>query len=248
MQLLSLIPLASLLLLAGAPRARPVAPSPDGNAILAYVDSKIFSESMSYRIRMNTFRGGSAARSYQMMVHKGGDRLRIEFEEPAVERGRRVLNDGENLWMYLSRTSRTIRLANRQAFMGSDASNQDLLRVSLRRSYVMESATEETVEGERLVLVSLRARDPAVAYDRVKLYVTPGSFIPRVQEFVTRSGRVVKRMEYSRPATVGDAPFPMHIEIVNPLLPGARTTLDFSAVTRSASHPASMFTVQALRR
>lgn len=245
------MPMLATLLMALVPAAPAPAqaPPPDAAAILAYVDTRVFSGNMSYRVQMSSYRGGRPHRQYGMTVYKRDAMLRIDFTDPAVERGRRVLNDGQELWMFLSRTSRTIRLANRQSFMGTDASNQDLLRVSLRRDYDVDGpATEQTFQGEPLVLVKLKAKDPATAYDRINLYVTPGTSVPRYQEFVTVSGRAVKRVSYERVGEVDGAPFPMRVVIENLLVRGAQTVLDYDRVNRAAGLQASFFTLAALRR
>lgn len=238
-------------LLAGpapAPAAPPATPA-TAEEIVEFVDNRVFSQSMSYHIRMTSYRDGRAHRQYGMQVYKRGPMLRIDFQDPAVERGRRVLNDGRDLWMFLARTSRTIRLANRQSFMGTDASNQDLLRISLGRDYQIDGAAQpRTVDGRALTLVRLRARDPATSYDRIDLYVDAASRVPVMQEFLTVSGRAVKRVRFDRVGDVGGAPFPARVTIENLLVRGAQTVLEYDRVDRAPSQTAAFFTLAALRR
>jgi outer membrane lipoprotein-sorting protein len=236
-------------LLAGAVPTRGAAQDvAEGRRVLDFVDGKIFSPAMTYRIRMTTFAEDEPQKAYNMRVSKLGRRLRIEFDEPAVEKGRRILNDGDGLWMYLTRTSKLVRLANKQSFMGSDASNQDLLRLSLRDDYDVEGAARESVNGEQLLVVRLKAKDPATAYDRVRLYVQPDGYLPRQQEFLAVSGKVIKRMTYAEPRMVDGAPFPTRVVITNELLRNTRTVLEYDRVERTPSLAESYFTVASIRR
>jgi outer membrane lipoprotein-sorting protein len=240
--------MAALAVVPAVAAARTATP-PDAAAILTYVDTRVFSDNMTYRIHMTSYKNGRPAHQYGMDVSKRGEMLRIDFTDPSVERGRRILNDGQDLWMYLSRTSRTIRLANRQSFMGTDASNQDLLRVSLRRDYTVDGAAQEqAVNGENLVLIRLKAKDASQAYDRINLYVTAQGHVPRYEEFVTLSGRAMKKITFEQVTNVGGNPFPARVTIENLLVRGSQTVLEYDRVVRDASLQPAMFTLAALRR
>jgi outer membrane lipoprotein-sorting protein len=223
-------------------------PLADARKALEYVDATVFSPAMTYRIRMTTYKDDAADKAYLMRVAKLGERLRIEFDEPAVEKGRRMLNDGDALWMYLAHTGKTVRLANRQAFMGSDASNQDLMRLSLRDDYTLTGAAPDSIAGEHLLRLDLAAKNGGVAYDRVRLYVNPATHFPRFEEFITVSGKLLKRMVFSEPRTAGGAPFPTRVVITNELMKNTRTVLEYSDVARAPNLSAAFFTQASLRR
>ncbi len=243
--------LAALLLWAGPGMLRAPASAPtleDGRRIVARLDSTMFSSAMRYRIDMAVHEGDAVARAYRMLVFKKGSRLRLEFEEPLVERGRRLLNDGDGLWMFLPRTGATIRLAARQAFMGTDASNQDLLRLSLRDDYEVRDVALAPVDGDTLLRITLAARDPRAAYARVDLLTTRDGTRPRAQEYVALSGRPVKRLVYREFMTSGGSPFPRTVVIENLLAPDRRTVLAYSDVERGAGLADAFFTLASLRR
>jgi len=241
----------------GTPAATLAQPAPaaagaptieDGRRIVARLDSTVFSPTMRYRIAMTVYKGDDVERAYRILAFKKGERLRLEFEEPLVERGRRALNDGDGLWMFLPRTGVSIRLAARQAFMGTDASNHDLLRLSLRDDYEVRDVALAPVDGDTLLRISLAARDPKTAYARVDLLTTRDGSRPRAQEYLAVSGRPVKRLVYRDFMTSGGSPFPRTIVIENLLAPGRRTVLEYRDVERGANLADAFFTLASLRR
>ncbi|MHB1073476.1 MAG: outer membrane lipoprotein-sorting protein [Gemmatimonadaceae bacterium] len=221
-------------------------------AMLARFDEDIFSATMRYRVALTTYAGAKAERSYRLLAYKRGTRLRLEFEDPAVERGRRVLNDGDGLWMYMPRTGMSIRLSSKQAFMGSDASNQDLLRLSLREDYeiagVERTAPPAGLGTDSLLRITLAAKRPGEVYPRVVLYASADGRLPRAQDYAVGSGRPIRRLTYDGFADAGGAPFPRQVTIENLLAPGRRTILAYSDVRRGDVPPAAFFTLASLRR
>jgi outer membrane lipoprotein-sorting protein len=246
------ISIAALLLGAGRAPAQPAtAAAPtveDGRRIVAHLDSTLFSSTMRYRIGITVYKGQAVERGYRRLAYKKGQRLRLEFEEPLVERGRRALNDGDGLWMFLPRTGVSIRLATRQAFMGTDASNQDLLRLSLRDDYEVRGVALAAVDGDTLLRISLAARDPRTSYARVDLLTTRDGSRPRAQEYLAVSGRPIKRLVYREFQTSGGRPFPRTIVIENLLVPEQRTVLEYADVERGPSLADAFFTLASLRR
>ena len=243
---------AALATPAAAP-SQPAAPASapsldDARRIVARLDSTVFSSTMRYRIAMTVYKGDAVERAYRMMAFKKGSRLRLEFEEPLVERGRRALNDGDGLWMYLPRTGASIRLAAKQAFMGTDASNQDLLRLSLRDDYEVRDVALAPVDGDTLLRITLAARDPKTAYARVDLFTSRDGTRPRAQEYLAVSGRPVKRLVYRELTTIGGTLFPKTIVIENLLMPERRTVLEYRDVERGANLADAFFTLASLRR
>jgi outer membrane lipoprotein-sorting protein len=257
--MLSLPALVGALLL-GAGRGTPAVPATapaqltaaptidDGRRIVAHLDSTLFSSTMRYRIGITVYKGQDVERAYRMLAFKKGSRLRLEFEEPLVERGRRALNDGDGLWMFLPRTGVSIRLAARQAFMGTDASNQDLLRLSLRDDYEVHDVALAPVDGDTLLRITLAARDPRTTYARVDLLTTRDGTRPRAQEYLAVSGRPLKRLVYREFQTSGGLPFPKTIVIENLLVPEQRTVLEYRDVERGPALADAFFTLASLRR
>lgn len=161
---------------------------------------------------------------------KGSDRSVVEFTAPQTEKGKVLLMLRDAMWIYMPSASRPIRISPLQRLMGQ-ASNGDVARTNFTVDYQPAALAEE---AEAWVL-ELAAKDPAVAYSRVRLWVDKKSFEPRRADFYVVSGKLIKRATYHTD----------RVEIDDALRPGHRTVMRYTnRVARE--NPERMFTKDAL--
>lgn len=216
---------------------------PEDQAIIKSINDKYFSNSMTFDLDMNLYLNAKLIRSYKMEVVKNQSKLWMAFSAPAIEKGRRMLNDGDNLWMYLPRSKKLIRLPYKQSFMGSDASNRDILRISLVDDYILE----QKEESESNLIFSFKAKDLSVSYNQMKLYVTKEHVLLK-QELFALSGKKLKTIQYSNIQNINGLYFPMKAEIVDELKGKSRTELVYSNISFVVDKPDSFFTTAALQK
>lgn len=161
---------------------------------------------------------------------KGSDRSVVEFIAPQTEKGKVLLMLRDAMWIYMPTASRPIRISPLQRLMGQ-ASNGDVARTNFTVDYQPAAIAEE---ADAWVL-DLAAKDPAVAYNRVRLWVDKKSFEPRRADFYVVSGKLIKRATYDTD----------RVEIDDALRPGHRTVMRYTnRVARE--NPERMFTKDAL--
>lgn len=161
---------------------------------------------------------------------KGSDRSVVEFTAPQTEKGKVLLMLRDAMWIYMPSASRPIRISPLQRLMGQ-ASNGDVARTNFTVDYQPGAMAEENDAW----VIELAAKDPAVAYNRVRLWVDRKSFEPRRAEFYVVSGKLIKRATYG----------PESVEIDDVLRPGHRTVMRYTnRVARE--NPERMFTKDAL--
>ncbi len=204
----------------------------DPNEILARVD-RLRNPHQSFTIDVDiTNYSGAKTESSKLRVHgKGSDRSVVEFVAPASEKGKYLLMLRDAMWIYMPSTSRPIRISPLQRLMGQ-ASNGDVARTSFAIDYQATSAAEETVNGKRAWILDLVAKDPAVAYNKVRLWVDAASDQPIRADFHVVSGKLIKRAHYRSESVV---------EIEDLLRAGNRTIMRSSNLV-SRVHPDKMFT------
>lgn len=159
---------------------------------LALMDEALYLEYAE--VRMEVYKNDKLLKYYGMELYRKGEKMRMEFVEPAVERGRRMLNDESNLWMYMPRTSKVMKLPLKQAFMGSDASNRDLMRMAFEKDYEI---IELQQAGEDMLLLELKAKDLSVSYHKMIVGFDIKRRVPIRQEMFSISGKLIKTMEYT---------------------------------------------------
>ncbi len=213
--------------------------------ILSELDKNFFSVDMEYDMEMKIYKKDKVKRTYTMRVFKKGNKLRLDILTPNIEKDRKVLNDGENLWMFLPRSSKLIKLPFKQTFMGGDASNRDILRISLIDDYNIAGLARS---ADSLLTLSLEAKDLSKAYNQVDFALNESDLIPSKQEMKSLSGKVIKTIVYDDIELVNGNPFPTGFTIVNELRKDTKTEFRYYNFSEGESKPDSFFTTAALSK
>jgi outer membrane lipoprotein-sorting protein len=183
----------------------------------------------------------------------GTERSFIRILEPARERGTTFLKIDRELWQYVPRVNRVIKIPPSmlmQSWMGSDFTNDDLVRESSAvRDYTHALLRQERVGGDQAYVVELRPRpEAAVAWDRVVQWIRVGDYLPLRAEFFDERGRKVRTFAFSEIRDVGGRRIPTRTELIEETRPGHRTVIVLEEATFDRPIPASVFTQQNLRR
>ena len=217
----------------------------DANEILKNLDKNFFSLDMEFNMEMKILKKNKVRRSYKMKVFKKEKKLRMDILQPSVERDRRVLNDGDNLWMYLPRSSKLIKIPYKQAFLGGDASNRDILRISLVDDYETLGAIEES---EDEIILRLKAKDLKTAYNKVNFYLDKKTKIPTKQEMLSLSGKVIKTIEYEDIVAFGGSYLATKLTIIDQLKSNSKTIFKYSDFSIDSPKTDIFFTAASLSK
>jgi outer membrane lipoprotein-sorting protein len=218
----------------------------DGAAILARVDQyRSPLESFSVDVDLTAYTPDNRSESSKFRVYgKGTDKSIVEFVAPATEKGKFLLMLRDVMWIYIPSASKPIRISPLQRLMGQ-ASNGDVARTSFSVDYNAAAATEEEWEGRRAWVLELAAKDPAVAYARVKLWVDRKTHEPLRADFYVVSGKLVKRAFYRDFSVMSGRRVVSGIEIDDLLRPGNRTIMHYANLV-ARDNPDKMFTKDSL--
>lgn len=230
--------LAPLLLLAATAE-------PSAEEILRRADAILAPDCFESELVMTTHRQDGEVRTFSMHVWKSGSsHHRIRFLSPADDRGAEVLRVGGQMWNFLPNLKRAVRISPKQDFHGGDFSNADVLRVNLSEDYV---PTLERAEKEGFVL-RLKAKDDSLAYDSIRYWIRRGDFMPLRQEFFTRSGKLVRKLDYLEPKRFGRGVRPSRLVMWNALVPSRRSELVVRAFDVKRQIAPELFELAALGR
>jgi outer membrane lipoprotein-sorting protein len=197
-------------------------------------------ENFSIDVELTSFAGTTSESSKFRVYGKGSDRSVVEFLAPASDKGRYLLMLRDAMWIYLPSSSRPIRISPMQRLMGQ-ASNGDVARTSFTVDYNARSAAEE---GDTWVL-ELEAKDPTVAYKRVRLWIDRTTSEPRRADFYVASGKLLKRAHYRQFGTMAGRRVVTEVEIEDLLRTGQRTVMRYANLT-ARNNADKMFTKDAL--
>src|SRR5437763_3131885 len=140
----------------------------DAAAILAKVDgyrNPLTTFSIDVDVTSITPDGKQESAKYRV-YGRGSDKSIVEFVAPATDKGKFLLMLRDAMWIYIPSASRPIRISPLQRLLGQ-ASNGDVARPNFPIDYKPTAIAED---GDAWVL-ELYAKDPAVAYNHVRLWV-----------------------------------------------------------------------------
>jgi len=177
-----------------------VASAQDATDIVRRTDALMAPQSFEARMTMDVDRDDGTHRTYELTLHRRDDNSLVLFLAPDIEKGRKMLRRGDDIWMSLPNVKRPVRVSARQSLMGGDFNNADVLRLSLVKDY---TAHLDKLEGSTAV-ITLNARDRGVTYARVVARIDVATGIPVRYDYFTESGKYVKTLEFSALKVMSD--------------------------------------------
>jgi outer membrane lipoprotein-sorting protein len=217
----------------------------DASAVLKEVDARMAPGSYEmYRKLINIEPDGKRKEFVLYTVKKGQDKMVALFLDPPSEKGRSTLRLGDNLWLYIPNVGRPIRITSLQSVVGGVFNNSDLMRLDFSVEYTASAAGEENNQ----YLLELKARGPAVAYDRLKMWVDKKNRTPVTIEAYAASGLLIKTLHYSDIRDYGNGILrPAQLQTDSPLYKGYRSVMLFDGI-RPRDFADEVFTLDYLPR
>jgi hypothetical protein len=182
----------------------------------------------------------------------GKDKALVRILEPAKERGTVSLRLGSLLWYYLPHIERTIKVAPSmmlQGWMGSDFTNDDMMKASsYARDYThrfLERASGDPAAGWRIEC--LPKPGLIVVWGKI-IFVIRSDFLPLRQEFIDERGRLVKTLTFGDVRDFGGRSFPAAWTMQNAREAGRRTRLVYRELAFDIPLPEDTFSLRGLAR
>jgi hypothetical protein len=219
--------------------------SDDGNAILKKVDRNLTPEAFEMYRKLINIEPDSAKKEFIMYsVKKGNDRIASVFLSPASEKGRATLRLGENMWLYIPNVGKPIRITSLQSVTGGIFNNADIMRLD----YTAEYDCAKTERENDLLVLHLKAKTKAVAYDGVKMWVDEQKLLPVKLECLASSGMLIKTLYFKKVTDFGDGLVrPAVIETDSPLHKGYKSIMIFAKM-KKRDLPDEAFTLNFLSK
>ena len=190
-------------------------------------------------------------RSMKMEVWSlGTERSLVRILEPVKDAGITTLKVDENLWNYLPKVDRTMKVPSGMmsgSWMGSHFSNDDLVRDS-RLSDDFSCSFEARPSGEQadFVIACVPGEEAAVVWGKLLVTIS-GDRVPRSIVYFDEDGERVRTMTYSEVREINGRMTPMRMELVPHDKEGEYTRMTFEELEIDVELEESLFSLQALR-
>ena len=170
---------------------------------------------------------------------------------PAREKGTATLKVENNIWNYLPKVDRTIKVPASMmsgSWMGSHFTNDDLM---METSY-LDDYTAVLSSAERDGVTYLKATltpkpDAPVVYSQLVFLITPDDWVPVRSEYYD-DGELVRSMSFDRIQTIAGKKIPMRMTILPEDAPEERTVVEYLELELDVPVDSQLFTRQGLRR
>lgn len=148
----------------------------------------------------------------------GRDYSLVRILEPKKERGTATLKSKTDLFTYLSKTGRTIKISGASmggSWMGSHFTNDDLMKDSrLADTFDHQVKAGPTIDGEATWALILTPKPKAVVvWGQVDIFVRQSDLLPVAELFYDEDLKVVRKMEFSDFQQVGNEIIPMRMRM-----------------------------------
>ena len=149
----------------------------------------------------------------------GDDFALIYVTAPARDEGTAFLKRGNEIWNYVSNIDRMVKMPPSmmsQSWMGSDFSNDDLVRgISIIDDYDHELLGDETVDGQECYKIELTPYpETPVVYEKVLYWVSREYYLPVKVENYDEYGVLVSTIHFSDVKTMDGRPMPSVMEMI----------------------------------
>jgi outer membrane lipoprotein-sorting protein len=202
---------------------------PDVEAVLQHLDDLYRSKSSIARIQIDVT-GTRSTRSMRMQAWtRGEDEVLVLIEAPPREAGTATLRVGNNLWNYLPKIARTIRVppaAMLGSWMGTDFTNDDLVKESsLRKDFA--ARIDRRSEAPPGWWLALDVKPGVVGrWARIEILVSDER-LPVEERHYDRKGRLARTMRFDDVKVLGGRRLPAHIALVPADTTGQRTEMRY---------------------
>lgn len=182
---------------------------------------------------------------------RGQSKTLIRILEPKKEAGVGTLRLGNEMWNYLPKTDKVIKIPPSMmmsSWMGSDFTNDDLVKeFTFVNDFFFQLATPPEAEKGFLYLECRPKPGVAVVWDKVVIAVGEADSLPVWQKFYDEKGRVARVMTYGEIRTFGRRTVPAAMEMVPQTKTGYKTVLRYLEILFDQPLNDDVFSLRALQ-
>lgn len=183
----------------------------------------------------------------------GNDYSMIYITAPAKEKGQVFLKRENEMWNWVPTIERMIKIPPSmmmQSWMGSDFTNDDLVRESsLEKDYNHKLLGGETIEGYQCYKIELVPKpDAPVVWGKILMWVSKNEYHWLKAEYYDEDENLVNIEILSDIKKMDDREMPTQLEMIPADKAGHKTVLIFDAIEFDVDLDESFFSQQNMRR
>ncbi len=183
----------------------------------------------------------------------GNELALIYISSPARDKGTAFLKRGKEIWNWQPKINRSIKLPPSmmmQSWMGSDFTNDDLVRESsIILDYWHELLGTEVVDSRPCYKIKLTPKpDADVVWGSIISWIDKEDYLQLKTEFYDEDDFLVNSMYGKDVKMIGGKLLPTKLEIIPADEEGSKTIIEYVVLDFSPDVKESFFTLQSMKR
>jgi outer membrane lipoprotein-sorting protein len=224
--------------------------APDVGALLARLDDLYRSHSSIARVEINVTTPRSTRSLRMKGWTRGQDEALFVIEAPPRDEGTATLRVGSNLWNYLPRIARTIRVPPSMmlgSWMGTDFTNDDLVKESsLLEDFNARIDRRSASPPGWWIALSVKP-DVVGRWARIDILVTDDG-LPVEEHHFDRKGRLARTMRFDEIKVFSGRRLPTRMVLTPTGIEGQRTEMRYLDIQFNVPIPDDTFSLSRLER
>lgn len=184
---------------------------------------------------------------------KGNDYSLMVMTEPAKDAGTAFLKRHKEVWNWMPSIERSIKMPPSmmmQGWMGTDMSNDDLVRESSSvMDYTHALGNDSIIDGKKCWKVILTPKPNApVVWGKVVAFVDQKDYVQLKAEQYDEDGYLVNEMLGSEVKEMDGVTMATRLDLIPVDKPGQKTIMTIDAIKFNEAYEDSFFTVQNMKK
>lgn len=227
--------------------------SQDPKTIIKKAD-QLFRGESSYTVAKMTIVKPEWQRTIEMKSWSLGNRYALVLiTAPARDKGTVTLKRDKEIWNYIPAVDRVIKIPPSmmlQSWMGSDFSNDDLVKESsILDDYNHTLIGDTTIQNYDCYKIELMAKEDApVIWGKILSCISKKGYMQLENYYYDEDGYLVKKMLLSDIRKMDDRTLPTRLEMISIDKPGNRTIIQHEDMTFNRKVSQSFFSKKNMKR
>ncbi len=183
---------------------------------------------------------------------EGTEKSLIQILAPAKDRGTATLKVGQNIWNYLPKVDRTIKVPASMmsgSWMGSHFTNDDLVKHSrFDTDYDCEFTAQPEGDEGHYVIDCIPKPDAPVVWGKVVVKIRGSDELVEEVAYFDEEDQLIKTFAYLDFGELGGRRLPRRTRVIPADKPEELTEIVYEELKFDVKLPRSTFTLQALKR
>ena len=182
----------------------------------------------------------------------GMDKTFIRILEPKKERGIATLRIGNEMWNYLPKTNKVMKIPPSMmmsSWMGSDFTNDDLVKeYTFIKSYYFQLIKPEKAEPGVVYVKCTPKEGLPIVWGYIIIAVRQQDYMPLWQKYYDEKGTLMREMIFKEEKIFGRRKIPSVLELIPRTKKGHKTILRYLEASFDTKIDKNIFTLRNLRQ